>query len=98
MVKKLLIPVTQKLLLGLQETYKTDRAIANYLKITRQYVYFLRKKLDVPLIKVSTVNINRNKMIHSAFMRGMSKEEIAKNENLSYQTVCRIIHKLKLEV
>jgi Mor family transcriptional regulator len=89
--------MNRRQLLMLQETYKTDKDIAKYLNVTRQYINYLRKKFAVPLWNTTGVKENRNKLIYTAFMRGATRIELAKKEKLNYITVCRIINKLKKE-
>lgn len=93
-MRKLAVKLNRRQILLLQDKYKTDKIIAKVLGVTPQYIYMFRKKYDVPVFKHSNANANRDKLIYSAFVRGVKRSELAKNENLSYVTICRIIKKL----
>jgi Mor family transcriptional regulator len=94
-MKKLSIKINKRQLFILQNVYKTDIEIAKYLGVTRQYIHLLRKKFNVPIFKSTKIKDDRNKLIYSAFVKGVKRSELAKKMNITYTTVCRIIDNLK---
>lgn len=76
-------------LIRLRKKFKTDAAIGRKFKITRQYVYRMRKGYDIPAGLADTGG--RNEKIIALFKKGMFGRAIAKKFGLSYSMIYRII-------
>jgi len=81
----------------IQQDCGTDSNIAKYLGVSTQYIFQLRKKYGMGMVKNSQANIERDKKLYRDFERKMSRGEIAEKYKLNYFTVCRIIKKQSKE-
>jgi len=83
-------------LLNLQKTLKTDDAIAKKFKVTRQAVFQLRTKYDIPSVLVN--NPARNQEMKKLFAAGKTIAEIAKKYDLSISQTYKIIDEKSAKV
>jgi CRP-like cAMP-binding protein len=81
--------ISKQELIRLQKTLVTDPAIGEKLSITRQGVFYLRKKYGIESRYVN--NPKRNASIIAAYKKGTSREDLAKNFGLSIFHTSRII-------
>jgi len=75
----------------LQRKYKTDAAIANLYKISRQAVFKIRKKYDIPPVEYK--KSTRDIAIKRLYKEGVSISKIAQRASLSRMQVYRIVKK-----
>jgi predicted HTH transcriptional regulator len=79
-------------LLKVQDIYKTDLAMSKALNLSVQRVNQLRKKYDIPAIKVKVVNDKRNDLIRTIFKNSkVSKKSLSEQFKLSIKTIDRIL-------
>ncbi len=83
-------------LLKLQKKYSTDKAIADIYGVTRQAIYKLRKKYDIPAI--DSPQKERNQKIRELAQSGIRPERIAVRFELSVTQVYRILHNRKIRM
>jgi DNA invertase Pin-like site-specific DNA recombinase len=76
-------------LIRLQETYKTDRAIARLYGISRQAVHQMRVKYNVQ--PSGSPIADRNIEIRKQYANGLTGAHIARRYNLSVSQVYRIV-------
>jgi hypothetical protein len=85
--------ISKKELIKLQNTFKTDKAIADNLGVSQRYVFNLRKRYGIASKRFDTSG--RDKTIAELYAKGFSGSYIAKRVNLSLIQVYRIIRALK---
>lgn len=86
-----MIQFSKEQLQQLQKRYGTDQAIASRLGVTRQAIFKLRKKYDLPAIK--NRNDKRNREINHLYTSGISALQLAVKYSLSLPQIYRIIGK-----
>lgn len=96
-MKKVRFKFSRDQFLIMQNKYKSDSAIAQYLNVSRQYIHALRKSYGISAIKSNDIKVERNKSIIKSLSIGKTIQEIAKDVNLSSMTVWRISNNFKKE-
>jgi Mor family transcriptional regulator len=82
--------ISKNQLIKLQKKYRTDSAIADLYKISRQAVHQLRRKYGIG--PVEGRNFDRNAEIIRLREKGMTMEALARKYKLSLSQVYRIVH------
>ena len=84
--------ITKQQFIDFQHKYHTDSKLSKVLDLSISRICQLRKFYGIPVYTIKKENRIRDRFIYRMFKENkISKKELAKNNNLSYKTILRII-------
>jgi hypothetical protein len=75
--------ISKKVFAGLRKTLRTDKLIAEHYGVTRQAIFNLRKKLDIPPTRTPDSLEKRNVLICKDFKKNLSALTIAEKYKIT---------------
>jgi len=75
--------ITKKIFAGLRKTFGTDKLIGEHYGVTRQAIFNLRQKLDIPPTRTSDSLAERNDLICNDFRKKLPISKIAKKYKIT---------------